>query len=85
MINSFAKTILLEDKNAGRMSTFTYQDYALRWKVNHELKLIFAVVYKEILQLAFVEELIQMIKLEFVNKVMPKFEKKGDVFISLHP
>ena len=53
IINIFIKNILLEDKSSKKQ--YNYQDYALKWSVQNDLKLVFAVCYKEILQLAFVE------------------------------
>jgi hypothetical protein len=81
LVNLFIKTMLLEDKNTKRV--FSCQDYALRWQVHADL--IFAVVYKEILQLAFVEELLSMIIREFSNKFYSKYPRKGDLFLSLNP
>lgn len=69
LLNIFIKNILLEEKTA--KAHYTYQDYVLKWKVQNDVKLVFAIIYKEILQLAFVEELIDMVRYEFVTKVHP--------------
>jgi hypothetical protein len=55
----------------------------LKWKTQNDIKLVFAIVYKEILQLAFVDELLEFIRYEFVNKVYPTLTKKGEVYITL--
>ncbi len=47
------------------------------------MKLVFAIIYKEILQLAFIEELLEMVRYEFVSKVYPTLTIKGDIFITL--
>jgi len=44
---------------------------------------VFAVVYKEILQLAFVEQFLEMISKAFVGSAMPRMLKQGDVYISV--
>ena len=56
IINIFIKACLLENQGqAQQTKKFTYQDYALKWSVNSGMGLVFAVAYKEILHLTFVE------------------------------
>lgn len=55
----------------------------MKWKIQNDLKLVFAIMYKEILQLAFVEELLDMIRYDFVNRIYPQLSKKGDIFLTL--
>jgi hypothetical protein len=55
----------------------------LKWKIQNDLKLVFAVVYKEILQIAFVEELIDLMRYEFINKVYPSLQKQVEVYLNL--
>lgn len=55
----------------------------LKWKIQNDLKLVFVIVYKEILQLVFVDELLEMIQFEFVNKIYPNLIKQGEVFMTL--
>ncbi len=47
------------------------------------MNLVFAIIYKEILQLAFVEDLLDMIRYEFVTKIYPTLPKSGPVYMSL--
>ena len=44
---------------------------------------MFAIIYKEILQLALVEDLIDLMRYEFVTKVYPSLTRKGQVYIDL--
>jgi len=37
----------------------------LKWQLNSELKVVFTVVYKEILQLAFVDQFLDMLQKAF--------------------
>jgi hypothetical protein len=55
----------------------------LKWKIQNDLKLVFAIIYKEILQLAFIDELLEMLRYEFVSKIYPTLAIKGDIFITL--
>lgn len=81
LLNLFIKSILLEEKTS--QSQFAHSEYVLKWKVQNDLNLVFAVVYKEILQLAFVEELLDLMRYEFVTKVYPALTKEGVVFLEL--
>ena len=40
-------------------------------------------VYKELLQLTYVEELLELVKLDFVGKVFPQLERKDDLYLTL--
>jgi hypothetical protein len=53
----------------------------LKWLVVNEL--VFLVVYKEILQLAYVEQFLEMLAKAFVGSVYNQLAKKGDVFLTL--
>jgi len=47
LLNLFIKSILLEEKTS--KTQFNFADYVLKWKVQNDLKLVFAIIYKEIL------------------------------------
>lgn len=84
IINLFVKTCLLENSAlAQQQKRFTYEDYALRWTVQPELKLVFCTVYKEILHLAFVEQFLEMVSKAFIGSAYPKLTRQGDVYISI--
>ena len=71
LINIFIKTMLLENTQASKKQ-FNYQDYLMKWQIREDLDLVFTVVYKEILQLAFVDKFIEMLSKAFVNGVYNK-------------
>ena len=71
IVNMFIKTVLLDEKTAGKNS-YSFQDNILRFKLQSDLKIVFAIVYKEILQLTMIDDLLDMIKFDFVNKILPK-------------
>ncbi len=81
ILNVFIKDILIQEKSA--KDQFNYQDYVLKWKISNELKLVFAIMYKEILQLAFVDEFLAMVSHEFTNKVYPTILKEGQIYLTL--
>jgi hypothetical protein len=41
----------------------------LKWQVVNDLKLVFLVVYKEILQLAYVEQFLELLSKAFIGSV----------------
>ena len=84
LINIFIKSMLLDYSRTTRKS-FNYQDSLLRWQINQDVKLVFTVVYKEILQLAFVEEFLDLLAKAFIGGVYDKYGLAGcdDVFLKL--
>ena len=71
MVNMFIKNVLLSNKAQIR-NEYTFQDSVLRWKVDETTKMVFAIVYKEILQLTMIDEFLEMLKFDFNQKVFPK-------------
>lgn len=47
LLNIFIKNILLEEKTAQHQ--YNIAEYVLKWKVQNDLNLVFAIIYKEIL------------------------------------
>ena len=48
IVNMLIKNVLLDDKTLLK-NTYCYQDSILRWKIQSNIKIVFAIVYKEIL------------------------------------
>ena len=71
LVNHLIKDVLLDDKNVAK-SSYSYNDSILRWKVMPDVKIVFAIVYKEILQLTLIDEFLEMLKYDFQQKVLPK-------------
>ena len=84
MINIFIKASLLDYSRTSAKS-FCHKDSLLKWQINQDLKLVFAVVYKEILQLAFVEEFLDLLSKAFIGGVYEKFSLAGcdDAFLKI--
>lgn len=81
LINQMIKDIMIEEKTG--MNQYIYKNSIIKWKVANDLNLVFTVVYKEVLHLGFVEELLEMIKTEFVRKVVPNLELENGLYVSL--
>ena len=82
LVNMLVKNVLLDEKNANRNS-YSHQDSVLRWKINPDVKIVFAIVYKEILQLTLIDEFLEMLKYDFEQKVWPKLMVKGGIVMSV--
>lgn len=82
LVNHLIKDVLLDEKNVGK-SSFSYNDSVLRWKVMPDVKIVFAIVYKEILQLTLIDDFLDMLRFDFQNKVLPKLSIKGGVVQTL--
>lgn len=48
IVNMFIKSVLLDEKSSGKNS-YSFGDNILRWKMQSDLKIVFSIVYKEIL------------------------------------
>ena len=81
LLNMFVKNILLEEKTA--KTHYNVSDCVLKWKVQNDLQLVFAIMYKEILQLTFVEELLEMMRYEYVTKIHSTIGRQGGVYMTL--
>jgi hypothetical protein len=81
-VNHLIKNVLLDEKNVGKNS-YSYNDNVLRWKVMPDVKIVFAIVYKEILQLTLIDDFLEMLRFDFENKVLPKISIKGGVVQTL--
>ena len=54
----------------------------MKWSLNQTVDLVFLVVYREILQLTFVEQLLEMMSKAFVGSVLPTLQiKEGVVYL----
>lgn len=71
LINIFIKSMLLENTQSVKKQ-FSHQDYMLKWQIDQKLNVVFTVVYKEILQLAFVDQFIDMLSKAFIAGVYQK-------------
>lgn len=81
LINQLIKDIMIEEKTA--KDQFIHKGSVVKWRVANELNIVFTVVYKEILHLAQVDELLEMIKTTFIKKVVPNLDLDNGLYITL--
>lgn len=84
IVNLFIKNVLLDEKTIHKNS-YSMQDSVLRWKMHNDLKIVFAIVYKEILQLTMIDEFLEMLEYDFKDKVFPKLKMVGGAVLTLPP
>lgn len=81
-VDNLINRVLMEDR-AGEKK-FIDDAYAMQWVFENKLDLVFVVVYQKILQLLYIEELLEIVKKDFVvmfpqqiaNKVPVTYEAK---------
>ena len=97
VVNLFVKNVLLDEKTAlqgggqssatslSRPTSYSFQDNVLRWKImmESEFKIVFAIVYKQILHLTMIDDLLEKLIFDFENKVWPKVVKQQGVIMTL--
>ncbi|TYZ67440.1 hypothetical protein PybrP1_010998 [[Pythium] brassicae (nom. inval.)] len=65
-VDTLITRVLLEDRAGER--TFTRDAYQMQWAFENKLDLVFVVVYQKILQLLYIEELLELVKKDFVAR-----------------
>ena len=68
-IDTLIKKVLVQDKAAE--SQLFLEPYMVKWKVANDLNLIFAIVYQEIFHLLYIDDLLEIMKNEFRDKIYP--------------
>ncbi|KAI9025873.1 signal recognition particle, alpha subunit, N-terminal-domain-containing protein [Phycomyces nitens] len=64
-VDALIKNVLIEER-AGTVS-YSKDNYALRWTFANEVDLVFVVAYQKILQLAYIDELLETVKRLFLD------------------
>jgi signal recognition particle receptor subunit alpha len=83
-IDSLIKSVLLEDRLAEK--SFTIDKYTLKWTMENEFGLIFIVVYQKLIQLLYVEELLEILKQKFTatfNDALKETKKSSTAAASI--
>lgn len=75
-INKLINTIFLEGKESENV--YIYNQYAMKWTMANDFELIFVVVYSKILQIVFMNDLLESVKEKFIKKY--KNEIKGRLY-----
>ena len=72
----------MEEKTA--MNQYLDRNYLFKWRMDNQSGLVFAVVYQEVLQLIYVDDFIEMLKKDYMEKAYPKIEFR-DGFLATLP
>lgn len=78
IVDYLVKNILIQEKNS--QSHYTVDPYTAKWKFANEFKLIFVVIYQEMFHLTYVEELLELMKENYIKTIVPSFIIKNNIF-----
>ena len=81
LVNILIKNVILEEKTS--MNQFVYQNYIFKWRLENQSGLIFAVIYQEVLQLMFVDDFMEMLRDDYMQKAYPKVAIRDGLFAEL--
>nr|CCA22298.1 signal recognition particle receptor subunit alpha [Albugo laibachii Nc14] len=65
-IQALIQQVLLQDRSGDKK--FFFDSYCMQWTFENKLELVFVVVYQKILQLMYIEELLERVKKDFVTQ-----------------
>jgi len=88
-VDALIRNCLLEERSAGGDGPGFFQDgkHALKWAFHNGLGLVFVAVYRRVLRLLYVDDLLAAVRAEFARVYHPKrttYDGFGDVFRQLH-
>mmetsp|Transcript_14817 Transcript_14817/g.20666 ORF Transcript_14817/g.20666 Transcript_14817/m.20666 type:complete len:595 (-) Transcript_14817:42-1826(-) len=64
-IDNLIRTVLLEER--GNETSYNIDSYTIKWSFANEFELIFVVVYQKILQLLYIDELLEAVRKKFCD------------------
>jgi len=67
-VNSFIKTVLLQEKSGNRTSQFESGSLALKYRLDNEFELVFIAAFQKMLPLLYLDKLLDEIQLLFRDK-----------------
>jgi signal recognition particle receptor subunit alpha len=77
-IDVLIKKVLIQDKTA---ETAYFSDpYVIKWKLANDIGLIFAIVYREMFHLLYIDELLEMMKSEYIANIYPRIVMNGAMY-----
>lgn len=65
-VDNLIRTVLLEER--GNETSFNVESYTVKWCFANEFELIFVVVYQKILQLLYIDELLEAVRRKFCDQ-----------------
>uniref|UniRef100_A0A453N7Q7 SRP54-type proteins GTP-binding domain-containing protein n=1 Tax=Aegilops tauschii subsp. strangulata TaxID=200361 RepID=A0A453N7Q7_AEGTS len=84
-IDALVRSFLLEGRSAS--AGFTHGPHALRWTYDNALGLVFVAVYRRVLHLLYVDDLLVAVRAEFARIYNPRrvsYDEFGERFRQLH-
>lgn len=81
VIDVLVKKVLIQD----RVSETKYfvDPYNVKWKLANDLNLVFCVVYQEIFQVLYVDELLDLLKATYVKTAYPNISVKNNIIFNV--
>jgi len=67
-VNTFIKTVLLQEKSGNRTSTFESGSLALKYRLDNEFELVFIAAYQKMIPLLYLDKLLDEIQLRFRDR-----------------
>jgi hypothetical protein len=81
-VNSLVKTVLLQER--GSMDVFNHESLKLQFKLDNEFELVFVVVYQRILQLSYMDKLIDQVYIAFRDRYKTHLSSNGSLPCPAH-
>jgi len=75
-VNSFIKTVLLQEKSGNRTSQFESGSLALKYRLDNEFELVFIAAFQKMLPLLYLDKLLDEIQLLFRDKFAKHLQDK---------
>jgi len=79
-VNTFIKTVLLQEKSGNKTSTFESGSLAMKYRLDNEFELVFIAAYQKMIPLLYLDKLLDEIQLRFRDRFA--FELKSHAFSS---
>ncbi|CCI44059.1 unnamed protein product [Albugo candida] len=76
-IQALIHQVLMQDRSGDKK--FFFDSYCMQWTFENKLELVFVVVYQKILQLMYIEDLLERVKKDFVSQF--RMEIMGQVSV----
>ncbi|RLN28849.1 hypothetical protein C2845_PM05G12000 [Panicum miliaceum] len=86
-VDALIRSCLLEDRSADGTGVSQDGKHALKWAFHNGLGLVFLAVYRRVLRLLYLDDLLAVVRTEFARVYHPRhtsFDGFGDVFRQLH-
>ena len=78
IIDCLIKKVLLQEKTSEK--SYLMEPYSVKWKKANEFNLIIAAVYQELFQLTYVEDLLELIRDNYVKTIIPSLLIKDNIY-----